>query len=109
MRLSEAPYIVISLPPRALNFDRSGSSVLMLANAACSATPRSCALANWSYDRFFQPSAPLPVALRKLGVARVEFCSSSATRSVAIVVGVVGPKMLPKFGIGEVPTLAPRG
>src|SRR5262245_29955619 len=78
---------MIILAPASRSAARFGLSVLMLPNDDCSATPRSNALDNAPYDRFFHPSAPLPVALVNAGVASVGSCSSSATMSVAMVNG----------------------
>src|SRR2546430_1752186 len=78
---------MIIFPPDLRNGRRFASSVLMCAKLDCSITPLSYAIANCAYGRFFQPLAPLPVALTNDGVASVGFCISSATMSVAIVNG----------------------
>src|SRR5207245_1745105 len=78
---------MIIFPPDLRNGRKFASSVLMCAKLACRMTPWSNAFANCAYDRFFQPLAPLPVALINDGVASVGSGVSSATMSVAIVNG----------------------
>src|SRR6266568_9016906 len=90
---------MIIFPPDLRKGRRFASSVLMCAKLGCRITPKSYAPAICAYDRFFQPLAPLPVALTNDGVASDGFCSSSATRSVAMVKGpgpASPPMLLPR-------------
>src|SRR5467141_2207884 len=96
---------MIIFPPDFWNGRKFASSVLMWAKLDCRIRPWSYAFANCAYERFFQPLAPLPVALMNDGVASVGFCSSSATRSVAIENGAGTPAgVLPP----KPPKLLPR-
>src|SRR2546426_11479442 len=83
-------------PPDLRNGRKFASSALMCPKLDCRIRPWSYAFANCAYDRLFQPLAPLPVALMNDGVASIGFCSSSATRSVAMVKGP-GPPRPPKL------------
>src|SRR2546422_8280674 len=80
---------MIIFPPDLRNGCKFASSVLMCAKLDCRIRPWSYAFANCAYDRFFQPLAPLPVALTNDGVASVGSCISSATMSVAMLNGFV--------------------
>src|SRR2546426_959555 len=80
---------MIIFPPDLRNGRKFASSVLMWAKLDCRIRPWSYAFANCAYERFFQPLAPLPVALMNDGVASVGFCISSATMSVAMLNGFV--------------------
>src|SRR6266566_3947381 len=73
---------MIIFPPDLRNGCKFASSVLMCPKLDCRIRPWSYAFANCAYERFFQPLAPLPVALMNDGVASIGFCSSSATRPI---------------------------
>src|SRR5437879_13368680 len=92
---------MIIFPPDLRKGRRFASSVLMYAKLGCRITPKSYASAICAYDRVFQPLAPLPVALTNDGVASDGFCRSSATMSVAIMIGVGSPALLPPWSPTE--------
>src|SRR5437899_2436102 len=98
---------MIIFPPDLRKGRRFASSVLMCAKLGCRITPKSYASAICAYDRFFQPLAPLLVALTNDGVASDGFCSSSATMSVAMLNGVGTPALLPPRPPKELPRASP--
>src|SRR3954469_9006732 len=107
IRTSASPWYMIILPPDLRNGRRFASSGLICAKLDCSTRRWSAALASCVYVRFFQPLAPLPVALMNDGVASVGFCSSSATRSVEIVNGAGTPAALPPRPPKRAPRVSP--
>src|SRR5712691_10333716 len=98
---------MIIFPPDLRNGRKFASSVLMCPKLDCRIRPWSYAFANCAYERFFQPLAPLPVALMNDGVASDGFCSSSATMSVAMLNGVATPALPPPRPPKELPRASP--